>query len=1102
MIFGKYQISGEISQRGYSKTAKVIDDVGNIFFAKWLLGIEKEAQISQMLKDTIRKLKRVDQEIIPKIIEYNWDQEQKAFCIIYENLNAETLENYLYKIDPSEFLMGIEKIINCLSYLLKYKISHGDITPDNIIIDDINNFYLIDFALADTTANLSQTSNLVQFSQKFAAPEKWNRELKGQGHPFQSDIYSIGKVIEWFFDNKGITGFTEIDNLIDCMCCSNPSERLDLNTTQERIKKIYNTINFNYENIVIVEDQVGAYAIEDLNNEGSKLVFKLNPQTGPHILLDIATEFNIYHSMWIIQDKKLVIKERYNKEEDINRYNKIIKYGRKLNRPITFISSPLYGEIFDLTPIFKRILIEQQKSFEYRQRKNKILDDLGFYEELIDKELDVIDENSIKINYTKFEMESDTNISFKINKNSIKQYKLEDHIDKANPPHPIEFEYIITNSTNKKQSKEKITFYGTPYEYNIEKELFKFKDCQGLDKNIIPLSGFILEDISKKEEEKKRQKDAINKIKRNETQNSELIHYLFSPETLEGPIMDYKLDTVFQTDKSGKEFIYSPNQIKAIVNALKRQPLSVIQGPPGTGKTTVITEIVLQIIHSDPDAKILITSQTNNAVDNVLDNLLEKDVPFVRLSGIRQPKVSLKKHTLEKKIQGWKKEVEIKSKQNWNSIKQKFYNSIEKECIVLKSIIEIIDSKPKWNQRSVQIEKLIEHFNKHTILLNYLSNEDELIEKIDKISGNKVQEYYNKKKIYIDWISSIRILHERSGINQKLIDSIRVFGATTNHIAAKKYRDYEFEFDYVIMDESGKATTSEALIPIVLSDKLIFVGDHRQLRPMLTANREVEKWLRNKYKQEAKILESWDDYFNRPSLFEQVIQVIDEDFKSQLDVNRRSSADQVQLTSKCFYEPHGDLPIKPGTRSKTMEHNLDLQIDSSIIFYDIGTGHKSQMNEISSSFNMVTANTVFDILYQLNKKEAVKKYSIGVITGYSAQKRKFDQLYKKRKVYNWKNVSQNLRISVVDRFQGLEEDIIIFDLVRSQQHSLGFLANDNRINVALSRQKKLLFIVGDLEGTLSAIAPSNNNEKGSIGLKEYLKMLKQEWIVNSMEQIF
>jgi hypothetical protein len=69
--------------------------------------------------------------------------------------------------------------------------------------------------------------------------------------------------------------------------------------------------------------------------------------------------------------------------------------------------------------------------------------------------------------------------------------------------------------------------------------------------------------------------------------------------------------------------------------------------------------------------------------------------------------------------------------------------------------------------------------------------------------------------------------------------------------------------------------------------------------------------VREKFKKEAGELENWEDYFNRPSLFEQVITNIDYDYKAQLTECRRSSAEQVKLTSKCFYEPEGDEPIEP-----------------------------------------------------------------------------------------------------------------------------------------------------------------------------------------------
>ncbi|MFZ8340981.1 AAA domain-containing protein, partial [Staphylococcus aureus] len=73
-------------------------------------------------------------------------------------------------------------------------------------------------------------------------------------------------------------------------------------------------------------------------------------------------------------------------------------------------------------------------------------------------------------------------------------------------------------------------------------------------------------------------------------------------------------------------------QKDAILKSLYRPPITIIQGPPGTGKTAVITELIRQILAKDHQAKILITSQTNLAVDNVLQRMAKvKGISFIRL---------------------------------------------------------------------------------------------------------------------------------------------------------------------------------------------------------------------------------------------------------------------------------------------------------------------------------------------------------------------------------------------------------------------------------------------------------------------------------------
>lgn len=1108
MILNKYQTYTEIENRGYSSNARVQNEDGSIFFAKWLKGIKKNSQQSKILNDKLRQLKKAIHPSLPQIIEYDWDESQNAYCIVFENKNAQTLEEKIRDLRPVYFLKGIEQIIGCLQQLQqKHRISHGDLTPANILVDDNNDFYLIDFGISDIANTLSQEQELEVFAREFAAPEKWNREVpKGFAH--QSDIFSIGKIIEWYFESKGIVEHNSIAELVDNSCKQIPYERNNYNSLVESISKINSETSFDSQNLIFVIDSNDNF-LDELNNKQTKARFDVSPSKGENILINIVTKSYYAHCLWDVSDKELRIMSFDYKENTENRYSQAKRNGLYLNIPVKFIpySSALYDEKFNLTPILQKIQKEKQHEGSYKSGKREISKELQFFKDLLNQELKVIEKNSLKLRFLSFDKKGNYGISFKIQENE--KYSpngfIFNHLDKATPPNPEEFEYIISETADKKQMKDPMRFSGIAFDFNTKERILKFKDCERLDFDKIPKNGYIFQNTSKQEEEKKRQLEAIRKVEFNEVRNRDLIHYLFNPTDLQSKNLGiYELEKVYQTDEKGNDFVYSYNQQQAIINAIHREPLTVIQGPPGTGKTTVITEIVFQILEKNPDAKILITSQTNDAVDNVLDNLLEKEIPIARLSGVRKPKENLRKHTLDRKIEGWKEEVKKKAKANWKPQKEKFKKQLEKQNILILPIFEILSSNKQWKIKKQQIEKQLDRISQFQNLTNSLNSESEFISSLESKANINLTEYFQKQQIYKDWLTAISTLDENSSINQKLIDSIRVIGATTNHIASKKYAKYNFDFDYVIMDESGKATTAEALIPLVLGNKAVLVGDHRQLRPMLTSNRDVEKWLREKYKSETDEYDSWDDYFNRASLFEQVITRIDDDFRSQLDECRRSSKEQVLLTSKCFYEQCGDEPIQPVDRPQEEEHRLDLKVDSSIIFLDTGNSYKSEVDGNGSTRNRESAKLIPELLRKLDEFDKVKNYNIGVITGYTAQLKEIRNNIR-RHLFNKKlknvDIHNRLAVSVVDKFQGLEKDIIIFDLARSRQNTLGFLANANRINVALSRQKRLLIIIGNYDWLVQAKAPKSS-VNGRVALQEYLKEIKKDWIVNNIEQIF
>ena len=273
MILGKYQICRKKEERGYSITAVVQDEFENNYFAKWIKGIEQNSQASKILFDKLRNLKKATHKNLAKIIEYDWDENEQAYCIIFQFIQARTLENEVFSLKPTVFLKGIENSVACLKELNQtYRITHGDINPANILIDENEDFFLIDFGIADIATTLSQEKELEIFARDFAAPEKWNRKVS-KGFPHQSDIFSIGKIIEWYFEKREFTEFLSIKELIDKCCEIAPDQRINYSNLKEDISAILFSSPFEKTNSIEVKGEFTNEIIKELNgvDDGKEL---------------------------------------------------------------------------------------------------------------------------------------------------------------------------------------------------------------------------------------------------------------------------------------------------------------------------------------------------------------------------------------------------------------------------------------------------------------------------------------------------------------------------------------------------------------------------------------------------------------------------------------------------------------------------------------------------------------------------------------------------------------------------------------------------------------------------------------------------------------
>ncbi len=1107
MLFKKYQYQEcDIIKRGYSHSCEVFNEEGKAFWVKWILGVNKGDTKSNILADKLRHLQKARHIALPEIIEFGFDEERGAYAIVNDILrNVDTLERKISTLNFKAVTSGLIEVAECLQELhIKHKITHGDITPANILIDDQNRFYIVDFGLHDITKTLSQESNLEIFARAFAAPEKVNTTAT-RGFAYQSDIYSLGKVIEWCLALLQHTPEEKLATQLRELLSDNPASRPSWN----EVIGIFKSINFieELEQVQVAFRLGSGMDIMSLLNSNSP-AFNISADPGENIKMDIILGKYICEGvLWIKREKKLLfndIKPLSNLQPAVA--ERKIKESKSL--PISYeYTTGMRLNKADLTANLQRWYDAKYKQSSLRENRREVRAQLNFYKELLKKEKEIIELNSLRLRYHKYKIDGEE-IWFYVSsgeKFSDRGF-IAKHIEEGNAVNSEGISYLISSTTKPNSKNETYEFSGKPYDFNEVENILKIKDYEGFKKDDIPQSGYLLENIKKKTEEKDRQLQAISAVERNEVQNPNLIYYLFKPDSLPPAGLDNfeSLDNVKQKNNlTGKPIEYNYNQIKAIKNALNKGPLTVVQGPPGTGKTTVITEIVFQLLALKPEAKILITSQTNNAVDQVLENLLENEIPIVRLSGFTAPKIpAIQQHTLERKLAGWKIQVKSSAEKNFKKVKDGLLKSAEGKGIYHKTIVDCLLNEKEWKSTKERISntiRLVPLFRKLTQLPD---DKAKAIVVLAEVLDLNLEEYFSIHQLHLDWLNVINSLDERSAINQKLIDSIRVVGATCNHIAAKKYRDYNFEFDYVIMDESGKATVSEALVPITMGNNLVFVGDHRQLKPMLTSNKQVESWLREKFKSEAKELENWEDYISRPSLFEDVIGKIDFSYKAQLTECRRLSIGQTKLTSKYFYEDFGDEEIRCAQRDQNEEHNLPLLHDTSILFVDIGSHNKNDRDENGSSFNQISANTIFDILERLNRFDLIKKYSIGVITGYTAQKRRLDKVKNKCQqkgfvnLLKWGKAEEKLSVSVFDRFQGLERDIMIVDLVKSGTGlDLGFLEVPNRINVALSRQRRLLIVVGDYFGIVNATTRRLGGNKAA--LQKYLAAIDEKWIVKS-----
>ncbi|MBL0708251.1 MAG: AAA family ATPase [Sulfurimonas sp.] len=507
-----------------------------------------------------------------------------------------------------------------------------------------------------------------------------------------------------------------------------------------------------------------------------------------------------------------------------------------------------------------------------------------------------------------------------------------------------------------------------------------------------------------------RQKNALKDFNASKMLNLDLKQMLISPHLISHKPMVDKLKLEF-TNKS-----LTNNQQGILTKAFNEKNIFLIQGPPGTGKTTIIKEMVTQTLKQDKHSKILIVSQQNVAVDNVLDGIDRENKEWFKRDGHSMVRIAtdvdkiqydnIKELSLQKWFESYKE-----------GVKEKFVE-LEIDANTSKGIFDNLSS-------SSNNEEIKEHK-----------------EKLYKLAEEWMELTYKEDFKDVD-----------SEIKKLLISRHQILGATCMGLANKALGLDLMEFDIAIIDEAGRATAPELLIPILRAKKVILIGDHNQLPPTID-----RKLLQKLERDDEDSLSDSDLDILKKSFFEELFEKVPNSNKAMLNEQFRMPQKVGTLISELFYE----RKLKNG-HIKNSDHFIDPK--NTIQWVD--TKGKQKYNNNFSCFNMVEVQKITTLVGTIDKylhKKGERK-TVGIITPYSAQKQKIRDRVKCLKL---ENIS-NLKIDTVDSFQGEEADIVIYSTVRTSGN-ISFLIDRKRLNVAISRTKENLFFVGDMEFFYSATA--------------------------------
>ncbi|GFS95954.1 NFX1-type zinc finger-containing protein 1 [Nephila pilipes] len=543
-------------------------------------------------------------------------------------------------------------------------------------------------------------------------------------------------------------------------------------------------------------------------------------------------------------------------------------------------------------------------------------------------------------------------------------------------------------------------------------------------------------------------------------------------------------------------------QLEAFKVALTNK-VAVIQGPPGTGKTFMGVKIVKTLLCNVPLTPIIICCLTNHALDQFLERILVFEKKIIRL-GLQSESGLLEPHNLENLCLAAKQSCDENTHLTMIGLLKKSLNLLQelapqlpekrsgnydehfvkckKLCKNLNDLFsDLMLCKDKYLDDST-LNKIIREENKKQLregssnnskvlsfnVLEWLccSRTSELYEKCEdrfnKLKKKKFDPFlynqdvnvwslklneryeffFNWRKNYLCHLEEEIKVHQDDLVHLQqqpykgrepdplkidILKSAFVIGVTTT--GAAKYRDLLrcTNATIMIVEEAAQVLESHIIASLLpTTQHLILIGDHKQLRP-LPSNHELS-----------------EVYNLKISMFERLF---------------NNGCPSATLVSQHRMKPCiADLLVQDHlydelkSYKNVYEYEEILGVKSSVYFLD----HSSPESESSSSTSLSNKHEA-QMIVSLTKYLCKQDYTedlITILAAYSAQILLIEEYLKEE--------NMNVKVTTVDNYQGEENDIVLISFVRGNKYGrIGFLSENNRVNVALSRARKGMFCFGN-----------------------------------------